>query len=268
MGIYLRENYPERIKLDGYELPCACLVEVSGGGKKMVIHNNIKEVTGYEDKKLKIFGRMEGETDEDLQSQIKAIMALAQKEKALTIVSKEADAHNIKKIAIQNNPQITLIDGYELSRNLVMEGLEDTEDETSFNLAQEKKENIERITDQKKKEKERIHIVASGEALYKIAVRYYGNYRRWKAIHRANPWIKDPDKIYPGDKLKIPNLSTSSKEVTVKAGDSVALIAHQNGLSKAELKKHNSGKKMVAGETLYIPPEQTEAEKSFAGSIS
>ena len=47
--------------------------------------------------------------------------------------------------------------------------------------------------------------VVSGDSLSKIAKREYGNAREWKRIFEANKDIlKDPDKIYPGQKLKIP----------------------------------------------------------------
>ncbi|HJS59472.1 MAG TPA: LysM peptidoglycan-binding domain-containing protein [Vicinamibacteria bacterium] len=47
--------------------------------------------------------------------------------------------------------------------------------------------------------------VKSGDSLSKIAKRVYGNANAWKRIFEANKDVlKDPDKIYPGQKLKIP----------------------------------------------------------------
>ncbi len=47
--------------------------------------------------------------------------------------------------------------------------------------------------------------VKSGDSLSKIAKRVYGNANAWKRIFEANQDVlKDPDKIYPGQKLKIP----------------------------------------------------------------
>ena len=47
--------------------------------------------------------------------------------------------------------------------------------------------------------------VKSGDSLSKIAKRVYGDAKSWKRIFEANTdVIKDPDKIYPGQKLKIP----------------------------------------------------------------
>lgn len=51
----------------------------------------------------------------------------------------------------------------------------------------------------------KIYEVAPGDSLSKIAKREYGNGGEWKRIFEANRDIlKDPDKIYPGQKLKIP----------------------------------------------------------------
>ena len=51
----------------------------------------------------------------------------------------------------------------------------------------------------------RTYVVASGDSLSKIAKREYGNAKDWKRIYEANRDIlKDPDRIYPGQELKIP----------------------------------------------------------------
>ena len=62
----------------------------------------------------------------------------------------------------------------------------------------------------------RTYVVKSGDSLSKIAKREYGNAQDWKRIFEANrDIIKDPDKIYPGQELKIPaamNPRSPSKE--------------------------------------------------------
>lgn len=51
----------------------------------------------------------------------------------------------------------------------------------------------------------KIYTVVSGDSLSKIAKREYGNANEWNRIYEANrDVIKDPDKIQPGWKLKIP----------------------------------------------------------------
>ena len=47
--------------------------------------------------------------------------------------------------------------------------------------------------------------VKRGDSLSKIAKHFYGNANDWKRIFEANTDIlKDPNKIFPGQKLKIP----------------------------------------------------------------
>jgi nucleoid-associated protein YgaU len=49
------------------------------------------------------------------------------------------------------------------------------------------------------------YVVVSGDSLSKIAQREYGNANQWPRIYEANrDLLKDPDKIYPGQKLRIP----------------------------------------------------------------
>ena len=51
----------------------------------------------------------------------------------------------------------------------------------------------------------KIYQVKSGDSLSKIAKAEYGNANDWNRIFEANKDIlKDPDKIFPGQKLKIP----------------------------------------------------------------
>jgi nucleoid-associated protein YgaU len=52
---------------------------------------------------------------------------------------------------------------------------------------------------------EKTYEVKSGDTLSKIARQEYGSASEWKRIFDANQDIlKDPDKIYPGQMLKIP----------------------------------------------------------------
>lgn len=49
------------------------------------------------------------------------------------------------------------------------------------------------------------HTVKSGDTLSKIAKKYYGDAMRYPDIFDANtPMLKHPDKIYPGQVLRIP----------------------------------------------------------------
>jgi nucleoid-associated protein YgaU len=49
------------------------------------------------------------------------------------------------------------------------------------------------------------HTVVSGDTLSKIAKEYYGSARKYPVIFEANkPMLSDPNKIYPGQVLRIP----------------------------------------------------------------
>ena len=49
------------------------------------------------------------------------------------------------------------------------------------------------------------HDVVSGDNLSKIAKKYYGDANKYPVIFEANkPMLTHPDKIYPGQKLRIP----------------------------------------------------------------
>jgi nucleoid-associated protein YgaU len=52
--------------------------------------------------------------------------------------------------------------------------------------------------------------VKAGDSLSKIAKQFYGDANQYNRIFEANqPMLKDPDKIYPGQKLRIPALATA-----------------------------------------------------------
>jgi len=53
------------------------------------------------------------------------------------------------------------------------------------------------------------HTVVSGDTLGKIAKNYYGNAMKYPEIFEANkPMLTHPDKIYPGQVLRIPVLES------------------------------------------------------------
>jgi nucleoid-associated protein YgaU len=54
----------------------------------------------------------------------------------------------------------------------------------------------------------RTYTVVSGDSLSKIAKHHYGDSAKWHAIYEANrDKIKNPDLIYPGQVLTIPDVS-------------------------------------------------------------
>src|SRR3954468_4049216 len=53
----------------------------------------------------------------------------------------------------------------------------------------------------------RYHAVVQGETLSAIAKKYYGNANKYMTLFEANkPMLKDPNRIYPGQLLRIPQL--------------------------------------------------------------
>ncbi len=56
------------------------------------------------------------------------------------------------------------------------------------------------------------YVVQYGDTLWDIAGTYLGNPYRWREIHQNNPFITNPNLIYPGDILGIPGLPGPPKE--------------------------------------------------------
>ncbi len=51
------------------------------------------------------------------------------------------------------------------------------------------------------------HTVEKGDTLWAVAKKHYGNGSKYNDIFEANrPMLKDPDRIYPGQVLRIPTL--------------------------------------------------------------
>ncbi len=70
-------------------------------------------------------------------------------------------------------------------------------------------EGIARVDDQLKvaAPASTMYTVQSGDTLSKIAKQHYGDAMKYPVIFEANkPMLKDPDKIYPGQVLRIPPL--------------------------------------------------------------
>jgi nucleoid-associated protein YgaU len=68
--------------------------------------------------------------------------------------------------------------------------------------------------------------VAAGDSLWKIAARVFGNGARWREIAAVNPEISNPNLIRTGEWLRlIANDSADSKEVVVRAGDTLSSVA-------------------------------------------
>ncbi|GAB2183444.1 peptidoglycan-binding protein LysM [Roseibium sp. LAB1] len=65
----------------------------------------------------------------------------------------------------------------------------------------------EEITVESNEPEARFHTVVKGDTLWKVSETVYGNGAKYQAIFEANkPMLSDPDKIYPGQVLRIPAL--------------------------------------------------------------
>jgi len=76
------------------------------------------------------------------------------------------------------------------------------------------------FTEEVKKTKEeelinsKIYLVQPRDTLWGIAQKFYTNPFEWRKIHLANPGVKNPDLIYPGERLIIPFLTGQVEVVT------------------------------------------------------
>jgi LysM repeat protein len=56
--------------------------------------------------------------------------------------------------------------------------------------------------------------VKPGQTLYQISVNKVGKYngKVLSQLQDLNPWLSDPDRIHPGQKIRVPTAATNSTE--------------------------------------------------------
>ncbi len=92
--------------------------------------------------------------------------------------------------------------------------------------------------------------VKKGDSLSEISKEHYGNWNRWHQLWESNrDLIKNPDLIYPGQNLQIPNAG----EVLAAARESSPLLA-----SNARVRMNKFGKKMRSQEWKMLPQQAWE----------
>lgn len=74
-----------------------------------------------------------------------------------------------------------------------------------------------------------VHTVKAGDTMWKIAVKYQVGLSEIKA---ANPHIKNPNLIYPGDKLNIPTLDSDTLSYEKEVVRLVNVQRQKNGLAE------------------------------------
>src|SRR5204863_1389351 len=71
--------------------------------------------------------------------------------------------------------------------------------------------------------------VSEGDSLWKLAKRHLGDGMQWAQLLAANPQLKDPNLIHPGDWIQLPQSKlstiTNRSQVRVKKGDSLWKLA-------------------------------------------
>ncbi len=80
----------------------------------------------------------------------------------------------------------------------------------------------------------RIHVIQPGEYLSKIAQQYYGKASYWRALALLNR-APDPDKIYPGERIMLPEAAAVAKIARARRLSEVNEIAfEQEQMAKIE----------------------------------
>ncbi len=96
------------------------------------------------------------------------------------------------------------------------------------------------------------YVVKSGDSLWAIAKKYYGNGAKCNIIYNANKdKIKNPNLIYPGQKLKIPNSDEFSKYSAALPVTKVT-TATKSKVTSAVTKKASNGERPLAGIALLM----------------
>jgi len=141
----------------------------------------------------KVFGKSEPEAAPEKVAELKASALL----------------QHVKTLALPYNKLIVKVAGH----TVILEGEVATqEDAEKIALAVGNVEGVEAVENNMTvvtpAPEAKYHEVKSGDTLSKIAKEYYGDMMKYPVIFEANkPMLSHPDKIYPGQVLRIPPLS-------------------------------------------------------------
>ena len=140
----------------------------------------------------KIFGKKETEAPAEERSQLKASALL----------------NYVKQLGLPFQKIVIILRG----DDVVLQGeVDEQSDSEKIVLAVGNVEGVDKVYNEMKvivaAPEARYHTVVAGDWLSKIAEKYYGDAQKYNAIFEANkPMLSHPDKIYPGQVLRIPNL--------------------------------------------------------------
>ncbi|MCD6578219.1 LysM peptidoglycan-binding domain-containing protein [bacterium] len=102
--------------------------------------------------------------------------------------------------------------------------------------------------------KNKVYIIKEGDCLWNIAQTFYNNPFLWTNIWERNPYIKNPDLIFPNDELVLPNISETTEAVEnemVKKG------------TPTEVKEEPKAKVTEEAPVEEVISEETETPKSI-----
>ena len=112
----------------------------------------------------------------------------------------------IQQMGLQVQNQNLMVDG---DKATITGQVDSQEQREKIVLLVGNTEGIGKVDDQlqvtRKEPEAQYYDVKSGDSLSKIAKHFYGDANQYNRIFEANkPMLKDPDEIYPGQKLRIP----------------------------------------------------------------
>ena len=125
---------------------------------------------------------------------------------------KEEAPQKIKEHIEEDNPGMEQLEvAYKEDGNVSISGV--AKDEEALQKAALMAGNVEGVSNvdvsgvevvEKKEVRVEIYEIQKGDSLWKIAQKFYGDGNKWKKIYEDNKEvIKDPDLIYPGQKIRI-----------------------------------------------------------------
>lgn len=120
------------------------------------------------------------------------------KTRKITVFEIELGPHLPKEIADEEEGKIKAEKEGEISEEEILK-------EETFQEEVRKEAEIPEKKMESFRKEYRIYTIKKNDTLQKISKKFYGTTRKWPLIYEENKdVIKDPDKIYPGLKIKIP----------------------------------------------------------------
>lgn len=111
--------------------------------------------------------------------------------------------------------------------------------------------------------------IRSGDTLATLAAKHGTTA---DAFQQANPQLKNPDLIFPGQVLKLPAAAAAPQQLTVRSGDTLEALAATHSTTTAALRQANPQLKnpnlITPGQVLKLPSTPGAAAPSPASSVA